>query len=221
MLAISLFLCGTAAALAQTASTSDSEADTAADRESVGGTRDGAVLERLETRQEERTELIEERQTDRAERIETRQTIREDRQVALTEIRQQRILNLSANISNRMDAAIDRLFTIVERLESRIQKMNESGIDTQAATAKVREAAEQLARARALMGEMDTLVFNATTAQTPVTAWSEVRGAFIEVGTLIRAGHRALREAIALLKTTSIPPEEPTTVASSTNDITE
>ena len=54
--------------------------------------------------------------------------------------RQNRVLNLSANISNRMEGAIARLATINERLGSRIEKLTAAGIDTNAATAKLKES---------------------------------------------------------------------------------
>lgn len=142
----------------------------------------------------------EERQAALEERVETRQAVRADRQAALSEIRQQRILNLSANISNRMDAAVARLFSVIERLETRIVKMQQTGFDTTAAETKLREAAEQVASARALLSNIDTLVYNATTSEQPLTNWQEVRTTYQEVARLIRASHQSLRETIALLK---------------------
>jgi hypothetical protein len=155
------------------------------------------IAEQIEDRQASTTE----RQEQRTERIEARQDIRTERQTALTEIRQTRILNLSANISNRMDAAIARLYAIVGRLETRIQKLTEAGFDTTTAATEVREAAEYLANAQVLMGEMDTLVFSATTSQAPLSAWNEVRSTYAEVARLIRASHQSLRDSITLIKT--------------------
>lgn len=154
----------------------------------------------IEERQQERSELIEERQEVRTERVEERVELRNERQSVLTNVRQQRVLNLSANISNRMEAAIDRLFNIVERLEERILKLNTNGVDTEAASAKLREAAQLLASARATLGNIDTLVTEATTSPEPKTAWQAVRAVYQEAGAKIRAGHQALRETVALLK---------------------
>lgn len=151
----------------------------------------------LEERQQERNELIEERQENR---VETRENLREERQSALSEIRQQRVLNLSANISNRMEAAISRLFNIVERLEERIIKINATGVDTTAAESKLREAAQLLASARASLANIDTLVSEATSSPEPKTAWQNVRSVYLETGIQIRASHQSLRETVALLK---------------------
>ncbi len=168
---------------------SDSDRPTLEDRSSA-----------LEERQQERSELIDGRQEVRTERVEERAELRDERQTVLTKMRQQRVLNLSANISNRMEAAIDRLFNIIERLEERISKLNTAGVNTDAASAKLREAAQLLASARATLGNIDTLVIEATTAPEPKTAWQAVRAVYQQAGTEIRASHLALRETISLLK---------------------
>lgn len=175
------------------------------------------IVDRQNTLPTERGEDLEDRQEAREERVETRQTVRADRQAALSDIRQQRILNLSANVSNRMDAAVARLFSVIERLETRIMKMNEVGLDTEAAEAKLREAAEHVASARALLSNIDTLVYNATTSEQPLTNWQEVRTTYQEAARLIRASHQSLRETIALLKLAA-PRQES---ASSTPEATE
>ena len=163
----------------------------------AGTTTNETTIDRQNTLPTERGENLEARQEAREGRIETRQAVRADRQAALSEIRQQRVLNLSANISNRMDAAVTRLFSVVERLETRIEKLKQAGIDTAAAEAKLREAAEYVASARALLGNIDTLVYNATTSEQPLTNWQEVRTTYQEAARLIRASHQALRETIA------------------------
>ena len=182
----------------------------------------------LETRTEEMTERREEVEANRAEQIEQRQAsttirqeqrteVRAERQAALSEARQQRVLNLSANVSNRMGAAIDRLFSVIERLEARIDKMKQAGSDTNAAETKLREAAGHIANAQAILSDIDNLVYNATTSEQPLTYWQEVRTTYQEAARLIRAGHQALRETIALLKESA--PRGVT--ASSTTDVAE
>jgi hypothetical protein len=130
-----------------------------------------------------------------------RQKLREQRQVALEEVRQARVLNLAANISNRMEAAIERLYDIVGRFEARINKLKVSGVNTSAAEEKLRSAVQLLSKARATLGNIDTLVQNATTSTQPKTDWQKVRVTYLEAGKLIRESHQALRETIALLKT--------------------
>lgn len=199
-------------AYAQETASSTTEAPTET-RATTTGDRGSALQEQ----QQERSELIEERQENRAEAVEARETVRTERQAALTEVRQQRVLNLAANISNRMEAAIGRLFTIVERLEGRISKLNAAGVDTAAAESKLREAAQLLASARAGLSNIDTLVTNATSAPTPKTAWQNVRTVYQQTGGQIRASHQALRETVALLKTAIAQAENrPVDVATTT-----
>lgn len=169
---------------------------TAADADT--GTRTRPTLEEA---QQNRIERVEERQENRLENIENRQEVRADRAAALTEARQNRILNLSANISNRMEAAIGRLFTISERFSSRIEKLNTLGVDTSAASAKLDEAVNFLNQARASLANIDAAAYGATTATEPRTAWQNVKAIYAETARLIRAAQGALRETLNLLKT--------------------
>ncbi|HMO78018.1 MAG TPA: hypothetical protein PKD95_02370 [Candidatus Paceibacterota bacterium] len=163
-------------------------------------TRQETRVESQETRQENRTEAAELRQETRAENIETRQVLREERMGALAEVRQKRILNLSANISNRLEAAIARLFIISDRIAARIEKLAAAGIATSAASSKLREANDYLAQARANLANIDEQVYNATTSPEPRANWENVRATYAETSRLIRSAHQALRETISLLK---------------------
>lgn len=119
---------------------------------------------------------------------------------ALSNIRQERIINLSANLSNRLEAAIDRLFAIVGRLESRLTKIETSGKDVSQAKASLRRAAEQLGSARAAMNTIDTQVVEATTANDAAARWQTVRTTYTNTATLIRAARESLREVVMLTK---------------------
>lgn len=136
----------------------------------------------------------------REEIVEARQEVRTERQTALKEVRQQRVINLAANISNRMDKATDRLFNIIERLERRVIKLQQEGKVTTSAEAKIREAARALAEARSLMQGIDVLVNNATLSAEPRTGWVNVKERYLAVGKLIRQAHQDLRTAISFLK---------------------
>jgi len=133
--------------------------------------------------------------------IEDQQNLRTERAGSLEAVRQSRVLNLSANISNRMEAVLTRLFTISERLSSRIEKITALGTDTNAAKNKLTEASEFLTQARINLANIDSLVYNATTSTEPKLGWENVRAVYTETARLIRSAHLALRETIALLKT--------------------
>ncbi len=163
--------------------------------------------ERLETRIASSSERMEERQASSTLRQEARTELRNERQAALNELRQKRVLNLSANISNRMEAAISRLYNIVARLETRIATLKNNGVDTAAAEAKLREAANHLSEAKALISNIDSLVNDATTSTEPQNRWANVRTTYQNTGSKIRSAHQALRETVALLKEAVIEAE--------------
>lgn len=161
------------------------------------------LIERQETaevRSEQKASTTEQRQETKALNVEQRQALRLERQASLQDGRQQRVLNLSANISNRMDAAIERIFDIISRTEQRVEKLKASGVSTVSAEIKLRESAQILAEARASILDIDNIVYNATTSAEPVTEWQKVKATYKNTAALIRASHAALRETIALLK---------------------
>lgn len=136
----------------------------------------------------------------RAENQAARQAIREERNSALTAVRQQRITNLAANISNRLEAAITRLFSIINRLDTRILTMKQRGIDTATAETALQRASLSLAEAQNLMRDIDILVYEATTSEQPYTAWQPLMERYRTVANLIRSTHSELRTVIASLK---------------------
>jgi len=159
-----------------------------------------ALEERVELRQENRAEVQTTRTEERAERVEVRQEVRSERREALKDAQQKRILNLSANISNRMEAAIGRIEIIIERFNQRITKLKALGIDTASAEVKISESTRLLVEARAKLAGIDTTVFNATTSNDPRFDWQNVKTIYRETAALIKASHQSLREALVLLK---------------------
>ncbi len=123
-----------------------------------------------------------------------------ENQVTLSETRQLRIINLAANISNRMEAAVERLFVIITRLEARIAILNQSSFDTTVPAATLRQAAKTLAEARTMLGDIDLMVQNATTSDRPYSAWQTLKLHYQKVAVLIRQTHSELRQVISELK---------------------
>ena len=162
------------------------------------------TLDRDRLRDSDFAESIDARRAEFEENQEARQELRTERRAALSEVRQQRIINLAANISNRMDAAVARLFTIIDRLESRLQKLEQQGVDTAAAKSSLQEAAQSLAEAKTALADIDTAVYNATTGEEAYTAWQDLRAHYQSIATSIRSTHASLRAVIAALKT-SLP----------------
>lgn len=176
----------------------------------------------LEVRQENRASTTEGRQENRVQAQENRVELQTERRASIQEVRQQRVINLSANISNRMEAAIARITDIITRFEVRIDKMSEVGLETNEAKAKLAEAKTSIASAKATLGNIDNLVFSATTSEKPVSDWQNLREIYLETGRQIRQSHQQLREVIALLKQsvrTGVSVEASATATTSSNGI--
>lgn len=150
-----------------------------------------------------------------------RANVTNEQRVTLNEIRQTRIMNLAANISNRMDAAVIRLSNISQRLEQRILKMEESGIETSLAKEKLSLANETLAAARLKLSDIDTLVKEATYSTETRNDWQTVRERYRETGTLIRQAHQSLSESIMTLKNPTLKTQVAATSSTEISPITE
>ncbi len=118
----------------------------------------------------------------------------------LSALKQNRIVNLAANISNMIDARISRLDTIAHRLERRIAKMEQAGLDVAAAKSKVAEAHTELDFAMSVMANIDSSVKAVSTSEKPKEAWLFVKGTFVEAHASIKEVKGLLKESIMLLR---------------------
>ena len=135
------------------------------------------------------------------ERAELRDELLTTRQKALEDFRQQRIINLGANISNRMDAVVERLFTITTRLEQRTNKLSIEGLVVTEASLSLQTAAKLLAEARQELSTIDATVYAAATSPEPYTAWqTTAKVQYQAAGEKIRAAYSALQTSITVLK---------------------
>jgi exonuclease VII small subunit len=171
------------------------------------------------------TETRDERRLDQRTQTQTdRQELRSTRQQTVNEVRQQRIKNLAANLSNRLEAAIARLFQIVDRIESRLIKLESNGVDISAAQTSLRRASANLAEARSQMQNIDQAVNDATTSNTPLLAWTQVKERYTRVAQLIRQAHSELRQSLAEAKRAVIETESGPSVSEvvrSNNDLSD
>lgn len=140
----------------------------------------------------------------------TEQRAQQGTRVSLQTRAQDRIIKLAANISNRFDATIGRFTHIATRLESRIAKMNGDGIDTSAATTELQTAQEALNKAIEGMSDIDTVVYEAVTSESPRATWPTVRASLRAVHTELLSTHQSLRNVVAALKLAALqtPDEE-------------
>lgn len=143
------------------------------------------------------------------ERLQQLQELRSERQAATAERRaalqeraQTRILNLAANLSNRMDAAIRRFESISSRLASRIDTMEAAGSDVSAARTQLTQAEQELERARTILSTIDNDVIQFVSSENPQANWLRVRNVYTDARDTLKATHSALLSTLRLLADT-------------------
>ncbi len=129
----------------------------------------------------------------------------------LSASRQKRIINLAANLSNRMDAVYSRFENIANRLESRMLKLEESGADTSAARVALEDARSSLSIASSLLKDIDTMVIASVTSNDPQKSISELRATYESIATALKQAHSGLRISLSLLRTAPFTPPETST----------
>lgn len=140
--------------------------------------------------------------------------------VGLTERQQERIINLAANISNRLDATMFRLVQIETRLATRIAQFTTEGYDTGVANIYRDQALENIQTARDTLASIDNEVMTAVTSADVVTAWRDVRATYELAANEIRAAHLALTNSTEELITAMDAESQPTEVPAEMSDET-
>jgi hypothetical protein len=142
----------------------------------------------------ERQELIEGRREEIKEAVAERRTTLEVRA-------QERIINLAANTSNRTEAMIMRLQNIIDRLTTRIEKIEALGIDVSEATIQLETAQQSVTEAMAAMALIDPQVTAAVGSEDIRSTWNEVRKSYVNTHTHLKKARAALQLTVATLKT--------------------
>ncbi|MEZ4103954.1 MAG: hypothetical protein R3B60_01575 [Candidatus Paceibacterota bacterium] len=86
--------------------------------------------------------------------------------------KQKRILNLAANVSNRLDAALYRHEKIITRLERRINKLEQTGRNVSEARLELTLIKDNLTEAKSIMSQINLEVYEAVTSDKPKETWS-------------------------------------------------
>lgn len=164
-----------------------------------------ALLDERREAMASNTEAIREQMAERKENVASRtEEVREkieERKAVLTERIKNRILALADNVSRKMTAAINRLTQIIDRFETRINTLEEKGVDGSAAQAKLDQATEYLDKANNILkNEVNVHVDATVGSDNPREAWMTGKVKFQEAREAIRSAHQAIREALALLK---------------------
>ncbi|OGZ06250.1 MAG: hypothetical protein A2845_00385 [Candidatus Lloydbacteria bacterium RIFCSPHIGHO2_01_FULL_49_22] len=141
---------------------------------------------------------------ERKERIDERRQEMNDRK---EERRSEILKRMARQMIGRMNAAIERIEKLADRVDSRIAKLIEKGVDTTSATANVAITRTKITEARAAVAKAEASILGAATqadamtgSTTPSDAGKPVREALEEARIAVVAAHKALVVAIVSLK---------------------
>lgn len=124
---------------------------------------------------------------------------REARRATLMTNIQERVINLSSNVTKRLDAGVSRLNNISDRIKTRIEKLKSQNIDTSAAETKLDEAQKKLDEAEGRLLVIGS-VADAISSDTPHEKFASIRGEFMKIRDLLKEAQVLLKETVSLLK---------------------
>lgn len=165
-------------------------------RERIIELREGMQDRRIEVRAEmqsatsgeERRSIIREAREDREEMRDRAQEIRgniKERLQALVRTHVGAVVKRSENALNMFD-------NLVNRMESRIDKLKERGADTASVEASLSSSVSLIATAKADLGALQTLVASVKESSDPATVKTQIRTAIEKVTASIKAAHASL-----------------------------
>lgn len=167
-------------------------------RESIGERRD-EVIQKIASTSELMRQRIQERRLQLAPRV------------------KDRVMNLFANVTARIEAAIARLENIASRIESRASKIDAAGGDTTVARAHIDEARRAMNDAReALTSAKATSLESIVDAQSPLELFSGLRSKVVTVREALIRARQALMDAVKALEKPSQPAPTATSTATTT-----
>ena len=129
-----------------------------------------------------------------------KQSAKTERKGGLSEGLQNRIINLSSNVESRFKAVIERFENIANRLESRIEKLKTSGVETSASEATLVEVRDSLSSIRGMIEDVSGEATTIGAADNPREAFRLLRAKYLAIGSSLRESHRLLRVILAELK---------------------
>jgi hypothetical protein len=103
-----------------------------------------------------------------------------------------------------MEAVIERLQNITNRLESRLTKLSNSGVDTTASAAALASAQLSLNAAVTEMTDIDASVYAAVSSANARSGWTTLKTKFITIKNFIKTAHREIQSSISLAKAATL-----------------
>lgn len=131
-----------------------------------------------------------------------------NRKVQLEETRKERIQNIVDRVEGRFQATINRLSALAEKIQNRIDKWTELGVDTSGSQALLDSTELKIADAEAALDAAGATFDAIAGSDNPGQTFEEARVLLEEVKNAIRDAHKALVETVKSLKGLSsvIPP---------------
>lgn len=138
----------------------------------------------------------------------------------LQKIAQNRLLNLAANMSNRMDSAVARLQNVIDRLTTRLDIMLAEGANVTPAMVELALAQNSLDEAKRNLENIDVEVNAFTGSATPRENWGNLKKTYLSTRDAIVTAHQSILATINLAQTAGVAPEPTTstTTAPTTNN---
>ena len=140
------------------------------------------------------------RQEARDERREQFQERREEFKERLSEVKQKRIRAFWEKMSKRLANAIERHERIADKIEKRIVKFEEKGVDVSAAKSKLADGRAQLVNATSALAAAKVAVEELLASDDPKGAFPKVRDQVKAVRGEIKEAHQLLVDAISSLR---------------------
>ncbi len=145
------------------------------------------------TTAEMKREEVRERQKEQLEK-------REERQEELAERTKERIHTFLERTLARFDAAIERLEDVADRIQSRIDKLDERDLDVSVAENLLAEARLNIGEASDAVLTAEIEIETALNSDNPREALAEIKTFFIEAREAIKDAHQSLIAVITELK---------------------
>lgn len=176
--------------------------------------------ERLEEREEKKAERVEKLEEKKIERVGIKEEnkveragVKEEKREMKTEVRERvkekvdgiksRVNNLLraqlGAIINRLNSSVRHFETLVERIESRIQKLQDRGFDTVSVDALLRTAVGLVAEAKADVQTIKNLVEGVSDITDTAALKEQLRGAVTEATASVKAAHQSLVDVVKAL----------------------
>lgn len=136
----------------------------------------------------------------------------------LQRVAQTRLMNLAANMSNRMDSAVARLQNVTGRLNSRLGKMEIEGKDVTAARTELALAQSKLDEAKRNLATIDTEVNAFVGSATPRENWNNLKNTYLNTRALIITAHQSILATINLAQNTTVSVPDTASTTTTTNN---